>query len=72
MMTVHLNFYEPFSSIRSISRQDFSDYTGLSEDVIRYQIDEALALGYINESDTHWQITPHGKLFLNSLLELFL
>lgn len=65
-------FMNRFRLLEAFPRQDFSDYTGLSEEVIRHQIDEALALGYISESDTHWQITPHGKLFLNSLLELFL
>ncbi|CRL61460.1 radical SAM family heme chaperone HemW [Proteus penneri] len=65
-------FMNRFRLLEAFPRQDFSDYTGLSEEVIRHQIDEALALGYISETDTHWQITPHGKLFLNSLLELFL
>ncbi|WP_368872397.1 radical SAM family heme chaperone HemW [Proteus terrae] len=65
-------FMNRFRLLEAFPRQDFSDYTGLSEEVIRHQIDEALSLGYISESDTHWQITPHGKLFLNSLLELFL
>lgn len=65
-------FMNRFRLLEAFPRQDFSDYTGLTEEVIRHQIDEALALGYISETDTHWQITPHGKLFLNSLLELFL
>ncbi|MGO1238997.1 MAG: radical SAM family heme chaperone HemW, partial [Hafnia alvei] len=38
----------------------------------RAQLDEALAQNYIVETDEYWQITEHGKLFLNSLLELFL
>ncbi|MBS6211487.1 MAG: radical SAM family heme chaperone HemW [Proteus hauseri] len=65
-------FMNRFRLLEAFPRQDFSDYTGLSEETIRHQIDEALALGYISETETHWQITPHGKLFLNSLLELFL
>lgn len=65
-------FMNRFRLLEAFPRQDFSDYTGLAESTIRHQIDEALALGYISESETHWQITPHGKLFLNSLLELFL
>ncbi|WP_252366765.1 hypothetical protein, partial [Escherichia coli] len=28
--------------------------------------------GYINVCAVYWQLTVHGKLFLNSLLELFL
>ena len=52
-------------------RAEFSLYTGSAESVIRPQIDEALAKG-ISPSAECWQITEHGKLFLNSLLELFL
>lgn len=40
--------------------------------VIRPQIDAAIAQGYLAEDEHCWQITEHGKLFLNSLLELFL
>ncbi|WP_426774099.1 radical SAM family heme chaperone HemW [Proteus faecis] len=65
-------FMNRFRLLEAFPRQDFSDYTGLTEETIRHQIDEALALDYISETETHWQITPHGKLFLNSLLELFL
>ncbi|KMJ46176.1 coproporphyrinogen III oxidase [Xenorhabdus khoisanae] len=65
-------FMNRFRLLESMPRQDFSDFTGLPESAIRPQIDEALAKGYITESDTHWQITKHGKLFLNSLLELFI
>ncbi|WP_340614651.1 radical SAM family heme chaperone HemW [Xenorhabdus thailandensis] len=65
-------FMNRFRLLESMPRQDFSDFTGLPESVIHPQIDEALSKGYITESDTHWQITKHGKLFLNSLLELFL
>ena len=31
-----------------------------------------LKQGYITENPESWQITEHGKLFLNELLELFL
>ncbi|MEG3386804.1 YggW family oxidoreductase, partial [Salmonella enterica] len=44
----------------------------LTEAVIRQPIDEAIAQGYLTECEQYWQITRHGKLFLNSLLELFL
>lgn len=65
-------FMNRFRLLEPAPRAEFSAFTGLSETVIRAQIDEALAQGYLTESDTHWQITTHGKLFLNSLLELFL
>ncbi|NKI75164.1 radical SAM family heme chaperone HemW [Dickeya sp. CFBP 2040] len=53
-------------------RTEFTAYTGLPESVIRTQLDAALAQGYLTETGQHWQVTEHGKLFLNSLLELFL
>ncbi|MDE9492907.1 radical SAM family heme chaperone HemW [Xenorhabdus bovienii] len=65
-------FMNRFRLLEAMPRQDFSDFTGLPESAIRPQLDEALAKGYITENATHWQITKHGKLFLNSLLELFL
>ncbi|MDC9581314.1 radical SAM family heme chaperone HemW [Xenorhabdus sp. PR6a] len=65
-------FMNRFRLLESMPRQDFSDFTGLPESAIRRQMDEALDKGYVTESETHWQITQHGKLFLNSLLELFL
>ncbi|HBI05708.1 MAG TPA: YggW family oxidoreductase, partial [Erwinia persicina] len=42
------------------------------ESTIRTQLDEAIARGYLTETPEAWQITEKGKLFLNSLLELFL
>lgn len=65
-------FMNRFRLLEAMPRQDFSNYTGLTENSIRQQLDEALQKGYITETATHWQITEHGKLFLNSLLELFL
>ncbi|MOA60807.1 HemN family oxidoreductase [compost metagenome] len=61
-----------FRLLEPAPRAEFARYTGLSEAVIRPQIDAALAQGYLTECDDFWQITEHGKLFLNSLLELFL
>ncbi|TNH43517.1 radical SAM family heme chaperone HemW [Photorhabdus luminescens] len=65
-------FMNRFRLLEMMPKQDFSDFTGLSEDSIRAQIEQALAAGYLSETATHWQITQKGKLFLNSLLELFL
>ena len=42
---------------------EFTQYTGLSETVIRQPRDEAIAQGDMAESETHWQIAQHGKLF---------
>ncbi|MCW7549804.1 radical SAM family heme chaperone HemW [Photorhabdus sp. APURE] len=65
-------FMNRFRLLEMMPKQDFSDFTGLSEASIRVQIEQALAAGYLSETATHWQITQKGKLFLNSLLELFL
>ncbi|MNR27872.1 HemN family oxidoreductase [compost metagenome] len=65
-------FMNRFRLLEAAPRAEFALYTGLPESVIRPQIDEALAKGYLTECDAYWQITEHGKLFLNSLLELFL
>ncbi len=46
-------------------------YTGLCEDVIRPRFRRGDCQGYLTECADYWQITEHGKLFLNSLLELF-
>ncbi|MBB1526606.1 radical SAM family heme chaperone HemW [Pectobacterium carotovorum subsp. carotovorum] len=65
-------FMNRFRLLEAAPREDFTAYTGMEEHSIRPQLDQALAQGYLTETATHWQITEHGKLFLNSLLELFL
>ncbi|MBT0385647.1 radical SAM family heme chaperone HemW [Morganella morganii] len=65
-------FMNRFRLLEAMPRRDFTDYTGLPESVVRPQIETALNAGEISETATHWQITEHGKLFLNTLLERFL
>ena len=65
-------FMNRFRLLEAAPREELGFYTGLDESVIRAQLDEAIAKEYLVETDTHWQITRKGKLFLNSLLELFL
>ncbi|MBW7982968.1 radical SAM family heme chaperone HemW [Enterobacillus tribolii] len=65
-------FMNRFRLLEAVPRREFQNLTGLSESVIHAQLDQALAQGYITETPEHWQITEHGKLFLNALLELFL
>ncbi|ATF91081.1 radical SAM family heme chaperone HemW [Cedecea neteri] len=65
-------FMNRFRLLEAAPRSEFTLYTGLDEATIRPQLDEALAKNYMTETDEYWQITEHGKLFLNSLLELFL
>lgn len=65
-------FMNRFRLLEAAPRTEFTRYTGLSEETVRPQIEQAKSLGYIEETPEYWQITQHGKLFLNSLLELFL
>jgi oxygen-independent coproporphyrinogen-3 oxidase len=65
-------FMNRFRLLEAAPREEFGLYTGLDESVIRAQLDEAIAKEYLVETEMHWQITGKGKLFLNSLLELFL
>lgn len=65
-------FMNRFRLLEAAPRSEFTRFTGLDEAQVRPQIDEAIRLGYISENASHWQVTQQGKLFLNSLLELFL
>ncbi|QHM74266.1 Oxygen-independent coproporphyrinogen-III oxidase-like protein YqeR [Mixta theicola] len=65
-------FMNRFRLLEPAPRVDFSRYTGLSEKTIRAPLDRALESGYLTETAQFWQVTEKGKLFLNSLLELFL
>ena len=65
-------FMNRFRLLEPAPRIEFTAFTGLQETAVRPQIEEAIRQGYLTECDEFWQITPHGKLFLNSLLELFL
>lgn len=65
-------FMNRFRLLEAAPREEFFRYTGLPESSVRAQLDEALAKDYLIETDQYWQITEKGKLFLNSLLELFL
>ncbi|EFX91586.1 putative oxygen-independent coproporphyrinogen III oxidase [Actinobacillus ureae ATCC 25976] len=53
-------------------KQEFEFYTGLDREIVRPTLDWALSKNYITETEKYWQITQHGKLFLNELLEGFL
>ncbi|MXP56692.1 radical SAM family heme chaperone HemW [Pantoea sp. Mhis] len=58
--------------LEAIPRTDFYDYTGLHEQVIRRELNEAIATGYLLETTNYWLITKKGQLFLNLLLEFFI
>ncbi|CUX96182.1 Oxygen-independent coproporphyrinogen-III oxidase 1 [Candidatus Gullanella endobia] len=64
-------FMNRFRLLEAVPRAEFSAFTGLKENTVRLALDHALASNYITESINHWQVTQKGKLFLNTLLELF-
>jgi len=70
--TFDVNVMGTVRLLEAAPRDEFRRYTGLEERSIRPQIEAAIAQGYLTEDEHDWQITEHGKLFLNSLLELFL
>ncbi|MGL6316022.1 radical SAM family heme chaperone HemW [Vibrio sp. WXL103] len=65
-------FMNRFRLMEPCPKQDFIDTTGLDFNAIEETINWATNLGYLNETDAHWQITDKGKLFLNDLLEAFM
>lgn len=64
-------FMNRFRLLEACPKQDFIDKTGLGFESIQETIDWAKEKKYLNETETHWQITEHGKLFLNDMLEAF-
>lgn len=65
-------FMNRFRLLETAPRIEFSRYTGLDEAIIRPMLDLAIKKDYLTETSDNWQVTQTGKLFLNSLLELFL
>ncbi|MUK43236.1 radical SAM family heme chaperone HemW [Aliivibrio fischeri] len=65
-------FMNRFRLLEACPKQEFLDTTGLDFDTIQETIDWAKEKKYLDETETHWQITEHGKLFLNDLLEAFM
>uniref|UniRef100_UPI0000397E1E radical SAM family heme chaperone HemW n=1 Tax=Actinobacillus pleuropneumoniae TaxID=715 RepID=UPI0000397E1E len=65
-------FMNRFRLLEATPKQEFEFYTGLDREIVRPTVDWALSKNYIMETEKHWQITQHGKLFLNELLEGFL
>ncbi|WP_394245284.1 radical SAM family heme chaperone HemW [Vibrio astriarenae] len=65
-------FMNRFRLMEACPKQDFLDTTGLGFDAIEETINWAKGMSYLSETDTHWQITEKGKLFLNDLLEAFM
>lgn len=65
-------FMNRFRLIEPCPKADFSATTGLPISVIQPTLDWAIEQDFLSETETHWQITEKGKLFLNDLLEAFM
>ncbi|MGF1689139.1 radical SAM family heme chaperone HemW [Photobacterium japonica] len=64
-------FMNRFRLLEACPKQDYPDRTGLPLSTIAEPIEWALAQGYLVDNGEEWQITEHGKLFLNDLLAAF-
>ncbi|MDU8924595.1 radical SAM family heme chaperone HemW [Pasteurellaceae bacterium LIM206] len=65
-------FMNRFRLLEPVPKADFVRFTGLPLTSVQAQIAWAVERNYVTESQDHWQITEHGKLFLNELLQVFL
>lgn len=65
-------FMNRFRLLEACPKQDFITTTGLALSVIEPTIQWACEMNYLTQDATSWQITEHGKLFLNDLLAAFM
>ncbi|MDC8832642.1 radical SAM family heme chaperone HemW [Alteromonas gilva] len=65
-------FMNRFRLVEPCPIVDFNAYTGTSLTREQTQaLNKAIAQGLLTQSETHWQVTPHGRRYLNSLLSAF-
>lgn len=64
-------FMNRFRLLEACPKQDFVERTGLPLSAIDAPITWALDQNYLADRGDEWQITEHGKLFLNDLLAAF-
>ena len=65
-------FMNRFRLLESVPKNEFEQFTGLPLSAVDKTMAWALDQKFITETDRTWQVTEHGKLFLNELLEAFL
>lgn len=65
-------FMNQFRLFETAPKIRFIERTGLTLNDVARPIMQAIEKGYLTEDNESWQLTKQGKLFLNSLLELFL
>ncbi|MEZ8742911.1 radical SAM family heme chaperone HemW [Photobacterium swingsii] len=64
-------FMNRFRLLEACPKQDFVDRTGLPLSAIAPTINWAIEQNFLQDQGDKWQITEHGKLFLNDLLAAF-
>ncbi len=65
-------FMNRFRLVEACPQQDFEDFTGVSvSEEQRQALDNARQQGLLTITDTHWQVTPKGRRYLNTLLSCF-
>lgn len=65
-------FMNRFRLLEAVPKKDFIQRTGLELTSVEKVMKQAKEKHFITETKDAWQITEHGKLFLNELLTLFL
>lgn len=65
-------FMNRFRLLEAAPKAEFEAFTGLNRDTVAQKIQQAEIQGFITSNAEQWQITSHGKLFLNELLGIFL
>ncbi len=65
-------FMNTFRLYQPIYKKHFQERTNISINQIKNNVKKALEKRYIIENKDSWETTKKGKIFLNSLLEIFL
>ena len=65
-------FMNRFRLLEAVPKGEFEQFTGLPLSAVDKTMAWAQDQKFITETDRTWQVTEHGKLFLNELLEAFL
>lgn len=65
-------FMNRFRLVESCPKSDFESLTGASLTVDQHDaIEQATSKGLLADSPSHWQVTPLGRRYLNTLLSAF-
>lgn len=65
-------FMNAFRLYKPIYKKIFQERTNIDENYIKKNIEKAIEKRYIIEKINFWETTKKGKMFLNSLLKIFL